>query len=80
MEDKLIKKPKSKSYHFLIFVVFSFLVFAFICNAEAPKKQKKAKILKEIPIPIVHIKGSHYEVSYQLGTNLKNNIIEGGIA
>ncbi len=36
--------------------------------------------MKEIPIPIEHIKGSHYEVGYQLGTNLKNNVIEGGIA
>ena len=80
MEDTLIKKPKSKSFHLLICFTFFSLVLAFLCNAEAPKKQKRAKLLKEITIPIVHVKGSHYEVGYQLGTDLKNNVIEGGIA
>jgi len=72
----MIKTSKSKSLHFLIFFVFSFLALTFFCSAEAPKKQERAKILKEIPIPIVHLKGSHYEVGYQLGTQLKNNLVQ----
>ncbi|MFC2164815.1 C45 family autoproteolytic acyltransferase/hydrolase [Acidobacteriota bacterium] len=63
----------SKSFHFLIFAISSLLVFASLCTAEV--SQKQAEILEEIPIPIVHVKGSHYEVGYQLGTHLKDNLV-----
>ena len=68
---------RSKSFHFLIFAIFSLLVFAFFSNAEVTRKQKRAEILKEISIPFVHVKGSHYEVGYQLGTKLKDNLVRG---
>jgi isopenicillin-N N-acyltransferase-like protein len=32
--------------------------------------------LKEIPIPVIHVKGSHYEVGRQIGTQLKANLIQ----
>lgn len=69
------KKTKLKAFRLLIFIVFFSFALASLYNAEAPKKQKRAEILKEIPIPIVHVKGSHYEVGYQLGTKLKNNLV-----
>jgi isopenicillin-N N-acyltransferase-like protein len=31
--------------------------------------------LQEIPVPIVHVKGSHYEVGQQIGTQLKDNLV-----
>jgi len=72
----LNKITKLKSFLFLTVAVFFILVFASLFHAEVPEKPKQAKVLQEIPIPIVHVKGSHYEVGYQLGTQLKDNLIQ----
>ena len=56
----------------ILFLSFS---FTFFNHAEAQKKAIRAETLKEFPIPIVHVKGSHYDVGYQLGTKLKDNLI-----
>lgn len=70
------KRSKLKSFYFLIVAVFFFLVFASFGNAKVSQKPKQSKVLKEIPIPIVHVKGNHYEVGYQLGTQLKGNLVQ----
>jgi isopenicillin-N N-acyltransferase-like protein len=36
-----------------------------------------AQNLKDIPVPVIHVKGSHYEVGYQIGTQLKDDILQG---
>jgi isopenicillin-N N-acyltransferase-like protein len=34
-----------------------------------------APALKDIAVPVIHVKGSHYEVGYQIGTQLKADIL-----
>jgi len=34
-----------------------------------------ASELKDIPVPVIHVKGSHYEVGYQIGTKLKDDML-----
>jgi isopenicillin-N N-acyltransferase like protein len=36
-----------------------------------------ARVLKDIPVPVIHVKGSHYDVGYQIGTQLKADILRG---
>lgn len=43
---------------------------------EGQKTSLTAPALKEIPIPVIHVKGSHYEAGYQIGTQLKSNILQ----
>ena len=31
--------------------------------------------LREVPIRVVHVKGSHYDAGYQLGTQLKEDFV-----
>jgi isopenicillin-N N-acyltransferase-like protein len=31
--------------------------------------------LKDIPVPVIHVKGSHYEAGHQIGTQLKDDIL-----
>ncbi|MFP4081513.1 MAG: C45 family autoproteolytic acyltransferase/hydrolase [Candidatus Aminicenantes bacterium] len=69
------KKRVSKLLSFMIaFVSFS-LILAALCPAETARSQKRATTLKEISIPVVHVKGNHYEAGYQLGTKLKENFV-----
>ncbi len=71
----MIIRRKTSSFSFLLcIVVFSF-VLSTLLYAETPEKQKRAETLKEIPIPIVTVEGTHYEAGYQLGTQLKDNFI-----
>jgi isopenicillin-N N-acyltransferase-like protein len=58
----------------LCLLAFSF-VLSTLLYAENPEKQKRAETLKEIPIPIVTVEGTHYEAGYQLGTQLKDNFV-----
>lgn len=51
-----------KALPILVGLILFFFVLVFFCSAEIAKKQERAEVLKEIPIPIVHVKGSHYEV------------------
>jgi len=71
----MIRKSNSKTLYIFILLIFCSFVLAGYSNAEIPEEQKRAKTLKEIPIPIVTVKGSHYEVGHQLGTKLKDNFI-----
>jgi isopenicillin-N N-acyltransferase-like protein len=41
-------------------------------QAQAPAP---APVLKDIPVPVIHVKGSHYEAGYQIGTQLKADIL-----
>jgi isopenicillin-N N-acyltransferase-like protein len=71
----MIIKRKTNILNFLLcLLVFSF-VLSTLLYAENPEKQKRAETLKEIPIPIVTVQGTHYEVGYQLGTQLKDNFV-----
>ncbi len=61
---------------FLIFFIVSCLSAASLCPSETYPEQKPANPLKEVSIPVIHVKGNHYEVGYQIGTQLKANLIQ----
>jgi isopenicillin-N N-acyltransferase-like protein len=44
--------------------------------SQAAKEAPGAGELKTIPIRVVHAKGSHYDVGYQVGTELKANLVK----
>jgi hypothetical protein len=56
----------------LSIISLSILCLAFSSSQSGPPHQKRGGgLLKEIPIPVIHVKGSHYEVGFQIGTKLK---------
>ncbi|HUU38691.1 MAG TPA: C45 family peptidase [Candidatus Desulfaltia sp.] len=64
----------SKSWLALILL---FSILSVRSGAEGvPTKQQTAPVLKEIQVPVIHVKGSHYEVGYQIGTQLKKNLLQ----
>lgn len=64
----------SKSWLALILL---FSILSVRSEAEGvPTKQQTAPVLKEIQVPVIHVKGSHYEVGYQIGTQLKKNLLQ----
>ena len=75
-EDFMNGKYRSKKAFICLLSVFFFFVFVLTIPVHPAGQQKKAETFKEIPIPIVHAKGNHYEVGFQLGTQLKNNLVQ----
>jgi isopenicillin-N N-acyltransferase-like protein len=71
----MIIKRKTNILSFLLCLLAFSFVLSTLLYAENPEKQKRAETLKEIPIPIVTVEGTHYEVGYQLGTQLKDNFV-----
>ncbi len=69
----MIRRNSRNICNILISIIWFTFFLTLFCYAEMPVIQKRSKELKEIPIPIIHVKGSHYEVGYQLGTKLKKN-------
>jgi len=67
------KFPRTLLPMFLVVLFFSGVS---LCPAETSPVARSASPLKEIPIPVIHVKGSHYEVGRQIGTQLKNNLIQ----
>jgi isopenicillin-N N-acyltransferase-like protein len=66
--------PFSKSCLALI-ILFGILP-AFGSAAGVQANQQTAPALKEIQVPVIHVKGSHYEAGYQIGTQLKKNFLQ----
>jgi len=57
--------PKLKALSFMIFI---FLSFSIISNFLFPSDEMK--------IPVIHVKGNHYQVGYQIGTHMKKQLNE----
>ncbi|MFZ2053233.1 MAG: C45 family peptidase [Candidatus Aminicenantales bacterium] len=58
-------------------LILLFSILSVFSGADGiPAKQQPAPVLKEIQVPVIHVKGSHYEVGYQIGTQLKNNLLQ----
>jgi len=57
---------------FLLFILLGALAGAEDRQAQAPPP---ASELKDIPVPVIHVKGNHYEVGYQIGTRLKDGML-----
>ncbi len=60
---------------FVLFVIFSTLAVGSGTDG-IPAKQQTAPVLKEIQVPVIHVKGSPYEAGYQIGTQLKKNLLQ----
>jgi isopenicillin-N N-acyltransferase-like protein len=73
--DEVNSVMKSRAYQLFLCVVFSSFVLSPLSNAEVTEKPMKAEKLKELQIPIIHVKGTHYDAGCQLGTQLKENLI-----
>jgi isopenicillin-N N-acyltransferase-like protein len=71
----MIIRRKASIFSFLLYIVVFSFILSTLLYAENPEKQKRAETLKEIPIPIVTVEGTHYEAGYQLGTQLKDNFV-----
>lgn len=71
----MIKKSNARFFHLFVSILVFSLAITLQSNAEMHTKQERAENLKEIPIPIVTVKGSHYEAGHQLGVKLKDNFI-----
>jgi isopenicillin-N N-acyltransferase-like protein len=71
----MIIRRKARIFSFLLYIIVFSFVLSTLLYAENPEKQKRAETLKEIPIPIVTVEGTHYEAGYQLGTQLKDNFV-----
>ncbi len=61
---------------FCLLMTCFFLVFSLASSLGAAEQQKNQVALKEISIPIIYGKGTHYEVGFQIGTQLKNNLVQ----
>jgi isopenicillin-N N-acyltransferase-like protein len=46
-----------------------------LVHAGPDPARKSAGPLKEIAVPVIHVKGGHYEVGRQIGTQLKDNLV-----
>ncbi len=56
----------------LVFALQAALAWAEDRPAQTPPP---ASELKDIPVPVIHVKGTHYEVGYQIGTKLKDGMV-----
>ena len=63
-----------------ILKVLPVMAIAFALSAASPLRPSPAPSgqeggLKEIPVPVIHVRGSHYEVGRQIGDRLKANLV-----
>jgi len=59
----------------LAFFFASCFISASLAIPETSQKQEAGTPLKEVPVPVIHVKGSHYEVGHQIGTQLKSSLV-----
>lgn len=59
---------------FIPVLLFGFLTV--IRSADGIPAARQAPALEEIQVPVIHVKGSHYEAGYQIGTQLKKNFLQ----
>ena len=70
-----MKKRISAFGSWLVLWLFLCGQAVFACPDAGQAQPSPAPVLKDIPIPVIHVKGSHYEVGYQIGTQLKDYIL-----
>ncbi len=60
----------------LALIILFGILRAFGAADGVPENQQTAPDLKEIQVPVIHVKGNHYEAGYQIGTQLKKNFLK----
>jgi len=60
---------------FLTIILLFWTQAALAWPADGQTQPPPVQSLKDIPVPVIHVKGSHYEVGSQIGTQLKENIL-----
>ncbi len=70
--------PKSRLKSPLIVATLIFLCLFVLgpCAAAGSAQEKISPTLREVPIPVIHVKGNHYEVGRQIGLQLKKNLLK----
>jgi isopenicillin-N N-acyltransferase-like protein len=72
----MMKKMHVSRAWLVLLLFFSFqAAFAWPEDRQAQAPPPPAPVLKDIPVPVIHVKGSHYEAGYQIGTQLKDDIL-----
>jgi isopenicillin-N N-acyltransferase-like protein len=71
-----MKKERPLLAIWLVLLLFPILqgVLALAEDGQA-QTPPPASELKDIPVPVLHVKGTHYEVGYQIGTRLKDDML-----
>lgn len=70
---------RAKPFHYrMLFLLLGLGVFtAFLHPAERQNPQQQAvAALQQIQVPVIHVKGSHYDTGFQIGTQLKKNLLQ----
>ncbi len=67
-------RPRLRSFLFLSVTAYSVMTASPLMSQNVKAASDSLK-LREIPVRIVHVKGTHYDVGYQIGTQLKANLV-----
>ncbi len=70
-----MKSKKSDTKPWLMPVLLCGILLAGASAGPSPEQQA-APELKTIQVPVIHVRGSHYEAGYQIGTQLKKNFLK----
>ena len=70
-----MKRKIHVSRAWLVFWLFFSFLTASLQPEESQTQAPPAPVLKDIPVRVIHVKGSHYEAGYQVETQLKNDIL-----
>jgi isopenicillin-N N-acyltransferase like protein len=59
----------------LVLLVFLAVQSAFLWPGDKQAQPPPSPVLKDIQVPVILVKGTHYEAGYQIGTQFKNDIV-----
>jgi len=71
-----MEKRTHFSRSWLALILLFSIVSVFSGADGVPANQQTAPALKEIQVPVIHVKGNHYEAGYQIGTQLKKYFLQ----
>jgi isopenicillin-N N-acyltransferase like protein len=69
------KKKRISGFGLVLLLVFALQAALSWAEDRPAQTPPPASELKDIPVPVIHVKGSHYEVGHQIGTQLKSLIL-----
>ncbi len=67
-------RAKPRTFFFLL-ATTCLMITAPRLLSQSAKDESSPRELKEIPVRIVHVKGTHYDVGHQIGTQLQANLV-----
>ena len=67
-------RPKPHTFFFLSATTCLMITAPYLLS-QSVKDESSPRELKEVPVRIVHVKGTHYDVGHQIGTQLQANLV-----